>query len=158
MKIIKERDVQIFIKSADNYKVKTPTGIFEDVNDAIKVYPYLSEHKNIRKCPQCGKWFIKYGKGKNRQKYCSKKCSKEYLRIYKNIYNSAWNRDKWLRESNKWKFKDRTNNNPEYNQNDIFWGLGESRVGSHMSDNEEKEANIIKKEIKRLYSRRKNKK
>ena len=158
MKIIKEREVSIYIKSANDYKVKTPTGVFDDINEAIIEYPYLSEHKNIRQCPQCKKWFIKYGKGKNRQKYCSKKCSKEYLRIYKNIYNSAWNRDKWLREANKQKLHDRNVINTEYNQNDDFWGLGESRLGIHRSNDEQKEINTIKKEMRRIFSRKKNRK
>lgn len=154
MKIIKERDVTVVIKTADDYMVKTPIGVFDDINEAIKLFPYLSDHKNIRQCPQCKKWFIKYGKGKNRQKYCSKECSKAYLKVYKNIYNSAWNRDKWLRESNKWRISDNKNNNPEYHQNDAFWGLGESRVGAHRSNDEQKEANIIKKELKRIYSKK----
>ena len=148
------------MKNRNEYTIQSPIGVFKNINDAIQVYPTLIEDKKINQCPVCNKYFIRYGKEDNNRKYCSKECSEEYLRIYKNIYNSAWNRDKWLRESNKIILKDKDNRsmNWEYHQNDIFWGLGESNLREHPKDDFEHEHNLIRKEKKRLYHRRNNEK
>ncbi len=148
------------MKDRNTYSIQSPIGIFKDINDAVEVYPYLTNDKKISQCPICETYFIKYGKEDNNRKYCSKECSEEYLRIYKNIYNSVWNRDKWLRESNQVKLDDKENRsrNWEYHQNDTFWGLGESNLREHPKADFEHEHNLIKKEKQRLYGRWNNEK
>ena len=148
------------MKDRNNYSIQSPIGIFKNINDAITQYPYIAEDKKISQCPICKEYFIKYGKEDNNRKYCSEECSGEYLRIYKNIYNSAWNRDKWLRESNQTKLADKENRrrNWEYHQDDTFWGLGESNLREHPKEDFEHEHNLIRKEKQRLYGRWNNEK
>ena len=153
MKIIHVNNyLRIIQRNETDYKIQTPIGVFQDINDAIEVYPEITENNRIRQCPICQKYFIKYGKTQNNKKYCSKECSDKYRRIYKNEYNRMWNRDKWLRDRNNTIISDYTNrsNNYEFHQNDTFWGLGSSHISETMNQDEETEKNTIRKELKRL--------
>ena len=158
MKIITIQDIHIYCKSQTEYRIRTPIGVFNDINEAIQNYPYITEHKNIRQCPICNQYFVKYGKGKNRQKYCSKECSKEYVKRYKQVYNSAWNRDKWLRDKNKTLLHDIGNREKdnEFHQDDRFWGLGESGLKEHPNKDFNKEANLIKNELYKIRNKKYN--
>ena len=160
MKIIHIQECRIILKNRDEYKIQSPTGIFNDINDAIQVYPYLTEHNRITQCPICETYFIKYGKEDNARKYCSKECSETYNRINKREINRMWIRDKWIRESKQTLLNDKDNRsrNWEYHQNDNFWGLGESNLHEHPKEDFEHEHNLIKKEKQRLYGRWNNEK
>ena len=160
MKIIHIQECRIILKNRDEYKIQSPTGIFNDINDAIQVYPYLTEHNRITQCPICETYFIKYGKEDNARKYCSKKCSETYNRINKREINRMWIRDKWIRESKQTLLNDKDNRslNWEYHQNDNFWGLGESNLHEHRKEDFQYEHNIIKKELERIYNRKNNEK
>ena len=138
----------------EEHKIQTPIGIFNDINKAIKTYPSLIEAKRVKKCPECETYFIDRSRMNNR-KYCSEPCSNEAIRIYKNIYNSAWNRDKWLRTKNTTIIQDKqhTKTNYEYHQNDNFWGLGESNLREHPNKDEDKEHELITKELQRINRR-----
>ena len=160
MKIIHIRECRIIMKTRNEYSIKSPIGVFKNINDAIEAYPYLKEHKRISECPICNTYFIKYGKEDNARKYCSKECAETYKRIREREANRMYARDKWLRESNHTRLKDKDNRslNWEYHQNDTFWGLGESNLHEHPKDDFKHEENIIKKELRRIYGRRNNEK
>ena len=155
MKIIHHGNIRINLKTYKEYKIKTPIGVFTDINDAVQVYPELNEIKRIKQCPQCEKYFIDNSRQNNR-KYCTNKCSEEYKKIYKNIYNSAWQRDKWLRTKNNTIINDKEHRseNWEFRQDDNFWGLGESNLHEHRNPDEEYEHNIIRKELNRILHRK----
>ena len=141
------------MKNREKYTIKTPLGIFTDINDAITQYPKLTEHQKINQCPICNKYFIKYGKEDNARKYCSTECSNTYNRINKREINRMWMRDKYIRDKNNTILNDKEHRseNWEFRQDDTFWGLGESNLHEHRNSDEEHEHNIIQKELKRLH-------
>ena len=152
MKIIKIDKIEIIYNDLDHYAIKTPLGTFRTVDDALKVFPELAEHKNIAKCSYCGKHFIKVGKANNNRKYCSDKCSEAYNKINKKELDRMWQRDKLLRNTYKTKMKDKYNfyENTEYNQDDTFWGVGSSHLHEHAKKDFKHEQYLVKKELKRL--------
>ena len=152
MKIIYLNDyIKVYYKELNEYTIKTPIGIFKTVDEALKTYPSIKEHKNIKQC-KCGKHFIRIGKENNRRKYCSDECSDKYRKIYKNEWNRMYVRDKYLREKNTTLIQDQSYqwDNPEYHQNDNFWGLGSSHLHEKRQEDETHEKNAIKAELKRL--------
>ena len=154
MKIIKIKDIQIIYKDFHEYTIKTPIGVFKDINDAVKCYPYLKDDgRNIKRCGYCGKYFIKAGRKDAARKYCSKKCSDAYNTINKREINRMWTRDKYLRDKTYNIVNDYLyhKQNPEYTENDTFWGLGSSHLGEHAQKDHEHEHNIIKKELRRYH-------
>lgn len=162
MKIIHYGDIRIIMKNREEYKIKTPLGIFTDINDAITQYPILEEHKRIIKCGLCGKYFIKYGREDNSRKYCSRECYKKAHSIinqknyYKRIFTGQgiFKADQYTQ-----KLEDHTNR--DFNkdktklfiQDDNYWGLGESHLAEHKANNFYKEHEYIRKEKKRLLER-----
>ena len=66
-----------------------------------------------------------------------------------------WARDKKLRDTNQKLLEDAFNNtiDPEFHQDDRFWGLGESNLTEHRNKDMEKESELIKKELKRINNR-----
>ena len=120
-------------------------------------------------CPVCGKKFKDNTRPKNKI-FCSENCRKKYFnmkkinetiinpRIYFPIYNYLRNED--IDRNNK-EFKrnvndKESNQNLEYKQNDKQWGLGESNLLEYPMKNKTQEKYLIKKEIKRIFSRKKN--
>lgn len=153
MKIIRINEIRIIYKNFNEYTIKTTLGDFKDINEAIEYYPHLKEdNKNIKKCGYCGRYFIKAGRKDAARKYCSTECSDKYYRIYQNEYNRMWKRDKWLRDSKKRILTDRDHHwtNPEYYQDDRFWGIGSSHITEHPKQDPDTEHLTIKKELKRL--------
>ena len=152
MKILHIKDARIIMNSRTEYKIQTPLGILDNINDAVEVYPYLTEDKRVRQCPICQTYFIKYGKGDNAKKYCSKECAEQYNKINKREINRMWKRDKYIRDRNTTLIKDTqySNQNAEYHQNDTFWGIGSSHLHEHPKADEEHEKNAIQQEMKRL--------
>ena len=152
MKIIQHNEVRIILNSSTEYKIQTPIGILTDINDAITLYPYLTEDKRIRQCPICKTYFIKYGREDNAKKYCTKECAETYNRINKREINRMWSRDKHLRDRNTTVLKDMEyrKDNWEYHQNDTFWGVGSSYLYEHPKKDEEQELKAIQNELKRL--------
>ena len=69
MKIIHIHDVRIIMNSRTEYKIQTPLGILTDINDAVELYPYLTEDKKVRQCPICKQYFVKYGREDNAKQY-----------------------------------------------------------------------------------------
>jgi hypothetical protein len=152
MKIIHINDVRIIMNSRTEYKIQTPLGILTDINDAVELYPYLTEDKKVRQCPICKRYFVKYGREDNAKKYCSSECAETYNRINKREINRMWTRDKYLRDKNTTIINDKANRSEvwEYHQNDNFWGLGSSHLYEKPKTDPEHEENAIKKELKRL--------
>jgi hypothetical protein len=148
-------EIEIIIKSMDDYLIKSPMGIFKDINDAIDNYPFLEEHKQIKKCKLCGKWFIKYGKENNNRKYCSDKCSKKAHsnQSKDSIYNKTFTENsKYNPNQFPQYLKDSDNREKywEFNQDDTYWGLGSSGLSEHKTSNFLQEQRYIKRELKRL--------
>ena len=75
--------------------------------------------------------------------------------MYVNEWTRMYNRDKKLRNTNQKILEDAFNNtiDPEFHQDDRFWGLGESNLKEHRNNDIKKEAALIKKELKRLNNR-----
>ena len=151
MKIIHIHDIRIIMKNRDEYKIRTPIGILNNINDAIELYPTLKEHNKISRCPVCGRYFIKYNKQDNARKYCTPECAEKYNKINRREINRMWMRDKYLRDKNTTLINDEHNRskNWEFHQNDTFWGLGNSNIKGHAKKDFEYEYNIIKQELKR---------
>ena len=151
MKIIHIDNIRIIMQNRTDYKIRTPLGILNNINDAIELYPNISNHQRISRCPICGLYFIKYGKEDNARKYCSSECAERYNKINKKEIARMWQRDKYLRDKNKTILNDEQNRsiNWEFHQNDTFWGLGNSNIQGHAKNDFDYEHNIIQKELKR---------
>ena len=151
MKIIHIDNIRIIMRNRTDYKIRTPIGILDNINDAVKLYPNITGHQRVSRCPVCGLYFIKYGKEDNAKKYCSPECSERYRKIYKNEYNRMWMRDKYLRDKNITLINDEHNRslNWEFHQNDNFWGLGNSNIQGHAKEDFQYEHNLIKQELRR---------
>ena len=141
-----------------DYEVLTPLGSYNDINKAVEQYPYLNEHKNIRKCAFCGKYFVKVGRENATRKYCSDYCSKEAHKDSK----ARWKRkqdklqriyaERTIDESIKNKeYIDRGN---EFMQIDTPATMGESNLKEHRKKDFEYEMKLIKSEINRLIKNR----
>lgn len=159
MKIIHIQDIRILMKTRDTYKIRTPLGILNNINDAVELYPYLKEHHRISRCPVCGLYFIKYGKEDNARKYCSNECSRRanshntqqnyYNRIFVNThpfktdYYTQQIRDNENRQTDK--------QNPlEYHQDDTYWGIGTGNLREHRAYDFTKEHKYIRNELRKL--------
>lgn len=155
MKIILMNEIEVIIKSMDDYLIKSPIGVFKDINDAIDNYPFLKEHKNIRKCELCGDYFIKYGKGQNKRKYCSDRCSKKAHsnNAIKSKYKKTFTNPEPFDPAQCSQYlKDSTNRMKdwEFHQDDIYWGLGESTLSEHRTWSFEDESRYIQNELRRI--------
>lgn len=144
--------LRIIQRNETEYKIQTPIGVFKDINDAIEVYPEITENNRIRQCPICQKYFIKYGRKDNAKKYCSSECAETYNKLNKREINRMWTRDKYLRDKNTTIMNDKQCRSEvwEFHQNDNFWGLGSSHLHEKPKSDPEHEENAIKKELKRL--------
>ena len=151
MKIIHIDNIRIIMRNRTDYKIRTPIGILDDINDAIELYPNITGHQRVSRCPVCGLYFIKYGKEDNARKYCTPECAEKYNKINKKEIARMWQRDKYLRDKNKTILNDELNRskNWEYHQNDTFWGLGNSNIQGHAKQDFDYELNLIRKELKR---------
>lgn len=159
MKIIHIQDIRILMKTRDKYKIRTPLGILNNINDAIELYPYLKEHHRISRCPVCGLYFIKYGKEDNARKYCSDECSRRghINNTQENFYNKTFvNTNPFQTDRYAQQLKDSENRqsdkqNPlEFHQDDNYWGLGTGNLNTKPNNNPEIEHKYIRKELKRL--------
>jgi hypothetical protein len=146
----------------NEYTIKTPLGIFKDINDAIDCYPSLKEHKNIRECGHCHRYFIKIGKENAARKYCSEECSKEAnsIKTKENYYNKVFTgQNRFSPTHYSQQLKDAENRNFEkdltkqFIQDDTYWGLGESGLSGHIANDEDREQKYIRNEKKRLLGR-----
>ena len=139
------------MRNRTDYKIRTPIGILDDINDAVELYPNITGHQRISRCPVCGLYFIKYGKEDNARKYCTPECAERYNKINKKEIARMWQRDKYLRDKNKTILNDELNRskNWEFHQNDTFWGLGNSNIQGHAKQDFDYELNLIRKELKR---------
>lgn len=161
MKIIHIQECRI-IYTKDKYKIKTPLGIFNNINDAIKVYPYLYEAERVRQCKYCGKYFLRTGIKDVRRIYCSRECyNKSRSQItqdnyYKRIFTGQriFSPDHYLQRIMDHENRDfRKDKQKLFIQDDNYWGLGESNLSEHMANNFKKEQEYIKREKKRLLQR-----
>ena len=160
MKIIHVNNyLRIIQRNETEYKIKTPIGVFQDINDAIEVYPEITENNRIRQCPICQKYFIKYGKTQNNKKYCSKECSRrgKINNTQENYYNKTFvNPNPFQTDYYAQQIKDNENRqtdkqNPlEYHQDDTYWGIGTGNLNTKPSNDPEREHKYIRKELKRL--------
>ena len=159
MKIIHIRDVRIIMNSRTEYKIQTPIGILTDINDAVELYPYLTEDKKVRQCPICQKYFVKYGREDNAKKYCSEECSRigNINNTQENYYNKLFvNTNPFRTDRYTQQLKDSENRqsdkqNPlEFHQDDTYWGIGTGNLNTKPSKDPEREHQYIKKELKKL--------
>lgn len=157
MKIICHKGIRI-VYDDDKQTIKTPIGVFNDIKDAIDVYPILTEVKRVKQCPICGNYFLDKATNNN-GKYCSEKCIKKATSIRINGYYY----DKIFVRRNPFKpdhytqsLKDVENrkidkNNPiEYMQDDTYWGLGTGNLTGTPAHSFEKEKKYVRNELKRL--------
>ena len=161
MKIIHIQECRI-IYNEDKYRIRTPIGIFKDINDAIEVYPYLEEAKRIKQCPICNKYFIDKATNNN-MKYCSEECLKKghsemtMANYYKRIFTGQgiFYPDQYLQRIRDHENRDfQKDKHKLFIQDDNYWGLGESNLSEHIANNFEYEHEYIKREKKRLLNRR----
>ena len=161
MKIIHIQECRI-IYNEEKIRIKTPIGVFNNINDAIEVYPYIDEAKRIKQCPICNTYFIDKATNNN-MKYCSEECYNKGQNINKREYyynriftgQGVFYPDQYLQRI-------RDHNNRDYQkdksklfiQDDNYWGLGESNLSGHIANNFEYEHEYIKREKKRLLNRR----
>lgn len=156
MKIIKQDNIRIIIKDRNEYTIKTPIGVFKDINDAINTYPNLAGNKRIRQCKNCGTYFLLYNKGDNPRKYCSDKCSKKgnIIRTTENYYNTVFvDPNPYKPDMYSQQIKDthaRQKGIPEYHQDDTYWGLGTGNLTEQPANNFTHEYKYIQNELRRL--------
>lgn len=109
------------------------------------------------KCACCGKE-LPQKKGRGRpKKFCSKRCKQlAYRAIEKE--KSVFIAEEDPANYPKYQLEDSTLywQNSEFNQNDNNWGLGESNLTEHAAGDKNLEYYYIKKELKRIFSRKPN--
>ena len=147
------------MKSRKEYSIKTPIGILKNINDAIELYPHIKTHERIGRCPVCGLYFIKYGKGDNARKYCSEECSRRgnITNTQKNYYGKLFvNTEPFRTDYYTQQLKDSENRqsdkqNPlEYHQDDNYWGLGTGNLKEHKANDFTRERKYIRNELRKL--------
>lgn len=122
-------------------------------------------------CPICLKNFTDNTPDKH-QIFCSNKCKQKYYNKYSRKEKSIINPKKYTYEYYPNKNRDEhlktkewqrniadmeKNKGLEFNQDDNNWGVGESNLLEHRVNDEKLEAYYIKKELKRISSRKPNK-
>ena len=161
MKIIHIQECRI-IYNEDKYRIKTPIGVFNDLNDAIQVYPYITEAERVRKCKYCGRYFLRTGVKDVRRIYCTEECyKKSHSRInqekyYQRIFTGQriFNPDHYLQRIRDHDNRDfRKDIHRQFIQDDNYWGVGESNLSEHMANNFTKEHEYVRREKKRLLNR-----
>ena len=158
MKIISHKGLRI-VYDNDKYSIKTPIGVFKDINDAIEVYPILTEVDRVKECKYCGKYFLRTGVKDVRRVYCSDDCYKKsdserrladyYGKIF--VKTEPFKPDHYLQ-------KIRDHENRDFNkdksklfiQDDNYWGLGTGNLTGTPANSFDKEKKYIRNELKRL--------
>ena len=147
------------MKDRNNYSIQSPIGVFKNINDAVEVYPYLTEHNRITQCQYCQRYFIKYGKEDNPRVYCNEECSRKAKSIQVNnyYYDKIFVKREPFRTDHYTQILKDTDNrrmdkvNPiEYIQDDNYWGLGTGNLTGTPANNFKREHKYIRNELKRL--------
>ena len=160
--VILEGGNKLIYRNKDEYTIKTSSGNFTDVNEAVEKVPVLKESKNIKKCVWCGKYFIKVGKRSNKRKYCSDDCSKKadnsnrldnyYKTLFVNYNENP--ADKYKYSMNDWAKGEQLGKGTQYKHNDLKWGVGTGNLTGKPANNFKSEYKIIQNELKRLKLRK----
>ncbi len=157
MKSISHKGLLHLFYDKDEYKVKTPIGVFFDINDALEVYPTLRNISRVKECPYCRKIFVDLS-SKNNCKYCCEECSCQ-ANINKTIENrnekTFVNPDIIEVYLTPQYFEDEKNRviTNEFHQDDNYWGLGTGNLNTKPREDPEREHQYIKNELKRLKLR-----
>ena len=159
MKIICHKGVRIIYKiNKEDYRIKTPIGVFNDINHAIEVYPNLKEVNRVKECKCCGKYIFDTNSNNNRV-YCSEECARKGKIEITNInyYNKIFVRpqpfkpDHYTQSLKDVENRSMDKNNPiEYMQDDNYWGLGTGNLTETPANNFKREHKYIQNELKRL--------
>lgn len=139
--------IKLIYKNFHEYTIKSPLGVFKDINDAIEAYPIITENKHVIKCKYCGKYFLKLEKRDNRRVYCSEECKRYYKQDYNNqqYYQKKKKRDEFKLYSMK-----ENKYNKEFNQDDTYWGIGNTNISGRIGEDFDNEHKKIRNEMKRL--------
>lgn len=157
MKSISHKGLLHIFYNEDEYKVKTPIGVFFDINEALEVYPTLRNISRVKECEWCGKIFVDVSKY-NKRKYCSDECSCQ-ANINKTLENrngkTFVNPDIVEVYLSPQYFEDERNRviTNEFHQDDNYWGLGTGNLNTKPREDPEREHQYIKNELKRLKLR-----
>lgn len=154
MKSISHKGLLHIFYNKEGYKVKTPLGVFFDINDALEVYPTLRNISRVKECEWCGKIFVDVSKY-NKRKYCSDECS-----CQANINKTTENEKKGIFVNSDiveiylspQYFEDERNRviTNEFQQDDNYWGLGTGNLNTKPSNDPQREHQYIQNELKRL--------
>lgn len=116
----------------------------------------MSNNVNATKCEWCGKPFKPNSRGRPR-KYCSNTCKNKAYREREKQKSLNIEEDMLLKytqymlEDNDLFWED-----PEFNQNDLNWGLGESNLSEHKHGEKDMEEFYVHQEFERIFSRKPN--
>ena len=155
-------NIHIIWKDIDSYVIETPLGNFDDINEAVKLFPNLTEDKHIVKCNWCGGYFVRFGNKYNKKKTCSKECARQSNIFKTTKYNyDNYKTKKRISKSNIHDFIQQHGSLPEgFNQDDNLYGLGESNLTENVAKNKktgeydwDKELKAVQKEKRRLMNR-----
>ena len=157
MKIIHLKECRIIYKE-DKYRISTPIGAFKDINDAIEVYPYLTEIKRVKKCSICNNYFFDITSN-NTRSYCTEECAKKANSELSNAnyYNKIFVKTEPFKPDHYQQLiKDHENRDYRkdksklFIQDDNYWGLGTGNLTGTPANSFEKEKKYIRNELRRL--------
>ena len=157
MKSISHKGLLHLFYDKEEYKVKTPIGVFFDINDALEVYPTLRNVSRVKECPYCKKIFVDLSTNNNR-KYCSDECSCQadingrVERRNKQTFVNPDFVDVYLSPQYFEDERNRVRTN-EFSQDDDYWGLGTGNLNTKPNEDVNREHQYIKNELKRLKVR-----
>lgn len=157
MKTISHKGLLHILYNKKEYKVKTPLGVFFDINDALEVYPTLRNISRVKECGLCGKIFVDLST-KNNCKYCCDECAyqaKMDKTIEKRNEKTFVNPDIIEVYLTPQYLEDERNRllTSEFQQDDSYWGLGTGNLNTKPNEDVNREHQYIKNELKRLKLR-----
>jgi hypothetical protein len=154
MKSISHKGLLHLFYDKEEYKIKTPIGVFFDINDALEVYPTLRNISRVKECGLCGKIFVDISTY-NKRKYCCDECSHQAhldKKIEHNNKKMFVNPDIIEVYLSPQYFEDERNRvrTNEFYQDDDYWGLGTGNLNTKPNEDPQREHKYILNELKRL--------
>ena len=157
MKTISHRGLLHLFYNEQGYRIKTPIGVFFDINEALEMYPNLMNINRVKECQLCGRIFVDLSTY-NKRKYCSDECScqaninKTTENEKKDIFVNSDVIEVYLAPQYLEDERNRVITN-EFHQDDNYWGLGTGNLNTKPSNDMQREHQYIQNELKRLKLR-----